>query len=33
MSGAEPSAAQNHPIPPKEKALEGILGLAFAGSF
>ena len=33
MSGTEPSAAQSHPIPPKEKALEGILGLAFAGSF
>ena len=33
MSGDEPSAAEQYPIPPKERALEGILGLAFAGTF
>lgn len=33
MSEERPSAAEEYPIPPKERALEGILGLAFTGLF
>lgn len=33
MSDEESSAAQSYPIPPKERALEGVLSLAFAGTF
>lgn len=33
MSGEGPAAGGGYPIPPKERAVEGILGLAFAGLF